>query len=467
MKSDRKSSTVATRPSQTSRRKFLAASAAGFGYWVAGGVQAQPTKSANGKLQIAAFGVGGKGKSDTKNASRFGQIYAICDVDRGTMGQTAPFYKVPKENTFTDYRELFDKLGDRIDSVIVSTPDHTHAVIAAQAMKTGKHCYCQKPLTHSIWEARQLQNIAREMGVITQMGNQFTAFEPMREAAYQIRDGQLGDVSEVHVWTDRPVWPQGEERHEPKPVPATLDWESWIGPAPMRPYADGYHDFKWRGWWDFGTGALGDMACHTVNLPFMALTMRDPTAVTAETAGHNGDSYPEWSKIEFEFPAMGDRAAFKLFWYDGTKLPPDEVTEQFLSQSEGDGKPEKLNQSGCVMIGSKAKLYAAGDYAQSGIYWLGSQGEKLQPQAVDYPKPPSQPELGHVQEFYMAIEKNDPKMAVSNIVDYGGPLTETILLGNLAVWKGGRVEWDAKKLKPDDPALEKIVKREYREGYSL
>lgn len=449
----------------------MAASAAGVGYWVAGGVQAQAPKLVNGGLQIACFGVGGKGKSDTRNASRFGKIYAMCDVDRKTLGATAklPFYKT--EHTFTDYRELFDKVGDKIDAVVVSTPDHTHAVIAAKAMKMGMHCYCQKPLTHSIWEARQLQNIARETGVVTQMGNQYTAWDPMRKAAHQVRSGQLGEVSEVHVWTNRPVWPQGESRAPEKPVPDSLDWESWIGPAPMRPYANGYHDFEWRGWWDFGTGALGDMACHTVNLPFMALTMRDPTAVTAETSGHDGDGYPKWSRIEFEFPALEidgkERSAFKLFWYDGEQLPPDSLTDQFLSQSEGDGKPAKLNASGCIVVGSEGSLYAAGDYAEAGIHWQDKEGGKMEPSAVDYPNNMGTPELGHVKEFYAGIAVNDTKLPVSNIVEYGGPLTETILLGNLAVWKGGRVEWDAKNMKPDDPALEKIVKREYRDGYTL
>ncbi|QDT01383.1 Gfo/Idh/MocA family protein [Adhaeretor mobilis] len=450
----------------TTRRGFLSTTAAGVGYWVAGGVQAQTSKMVNGGLQIACVGVGGKGKSDTKNASRFGKIYAMCDVDRRTLKGTARQFKT--EHTFTDYRELFDQLGDKVDAVTVSTPDHTHAVIASKAMKMGKHVYCQKPLTHSIHEARQLQNIAREMGVVTQMGNQFTAFDPMRKTAYQVRSGQLGDVSDVHVWTNRPVWPQGEDRQPDKPVPDSLDWESWIGPAPMRPYADGYHDFKWRGWWDFGTGALGDMACHTVNMPYMALTMRDPTSITAETSGHNGDSYPEWSRIKFEFPELDGRAAFTLHWYDGSQLPPTELTGPFLSQSDGDGKPAQLDNSGCIMVGSKGKLYAAGDYAQAGIYWSDADGEKLEPREVDYPNNMGGPELGHVKEFYAGIATGDPHLPVSNMVDYSGPLTETILLGNLAVWKGGKVEWDAKKAMPvNDPELEKIVRRDYRDGYTL
>ncbi len=449
---------------QSSRRDFLRQSAAvGAGFWVAGGIARAASSSPNEQLQIASFGVSGKGKSDVENASRFGKIFALCDVDRTFLKLSAHTYKVPKQNTFTDFRELFDKLGDKVDVVTVSTPDHNHAVILAKALKSGKHCYGQKPLTHAIWEARQIQDIARKAGVVTQMGNQFTAYEPMRKAAHQVKAGQIGTVKEVHVWTNRPIWPQGEDRNPPKPVPKDLDWESWIGTAPMRPYADGYHTFKWRGWWDFGTGALGDMACHTCNLPFMALNMRDPTAVEAQTSGHNHDSYPAKSKIKFDFPAIGDRPAFTFHWYDGTNLPPEDLYADFLQKPTKDGKPRKLNSSGCLLVGSKCTMYAAGDYANEGIEV--NNGVELQD--VDYPKPPAAPELGHVQEFYEAIQDPKNKKTVSNFPDYAGPLTETILLGNLAVWKEGPVKWEAKTLTPDDPKLMAIVKPTYREGYSL
>ncbi|MCC6492982.1 MAG: Gfo/Idh/MocA family oxidoreductase [Pirellulales bacterium] len=447
----------------SSRRDFLRQSAAtGVGFWVAGGLAGKVSASPNEQLQIASFGVNGKGRSDVSNAARFGKIFALCDADRSFLDLSARTYKVPKENTFTDYRELFDKLGDKFDVVTVSTPDHTHAVILAKALRAGKHCYGQKPLTHSIWEARTLQELARQAGTVTQMGNQYTAFEPMRKAAYQIRGGQIGNVKEVHVWTNRPIWPQGEARGPEKEVPKELDWEAWIGPAPMRPYADGYHTFKWRGWWDFGTGALGDMACHTCNLPFMALNMRDPLSVEAETSGHNHDSYPAKSKIKFEFPSIGERQAFTFYWYDGTNLPPKDLYADFDKPNDK-GEPWTLSTSGCLLVGDKATMYAAGDYAENGIFV--NNGVELQD--VDYPKPPGEPELGHVQEFYEAISDPKNKQATSNFADYAGPLTETILLGNLAVWKEGPVKWDAKTLTPDDPSLMKIVKPEYRSGYEL
>lgn len=447
----------------TDRRKFLQATAAtGLGYWLAGGVTAAESTSPNEKIQLGCIGVGGKGKSDVQNASKFGKIYSLCDVDATTLDGMSKAYKT--EHNFSDYREMLDQMGDRIDAVTISVPDHNHAVMAAKAMRMGKHVHCQKPLTHTIWEARRLGEIAREKGVATQMGNQWTAFNPMRQAAYQIREGQLGRVKEVHIWTNRPIWPQGERRPMMKPVPSTLNWEAWLGPAPYRAYAEAaYHPFAWRGWWDFGTGALGDMACHTCNLPFMALNMRDPIAVEAECPEHDGDSYPTRSKIKFEFPELNGRAPFTMYWYDGGNLPAAELFQGVtltVKQGEGDNAKEvpPPHQSGVLMIGDQATMYAAGDYAENGIQIVGDVKELK----VDYPRSP-----GHEKEWFDAM-RDAKKQAMSNFPDYSGPLTETILLGNLAVWKRGRVEWDPVNLKPiNDPSLERIVHCEYRAGYEV
>jgi predicted dehydrogenase len=447
----------------TDRRSFIQASAAaGLGYWVAGGLQAQESTSPNEQIQVGCVGVGGKGDSDVRDASEFGKIYALCDVDKDTLDGMLQKQKV--EHTFADYREMLDKLGDRIDAVTVSTPDHMHAPVAAKAMKMGKHVHCQKPLTHTIWEARQLGKIAKEKGVATQMGNQWTAYNPMRKAAHQVRAGQLGNVKEVHIWTNRPIWPQGEKRPNMKPVPATLDWDLWLGAAPWRPYSGPqiYHPFAWRGWWDFGTGALGDMACHTCNLPFMALAMRDPIAVEAECPEHDGDSYPARSKIKYEFPELNGRAAFTMYWYDGGNMPPNELFKDvtLTVKQERRGRTREIpapHQAGVMMIGDKASMYAAGDYAEQGIQIVGSEE-----QDVEYPVSP-----GHVKEWFDAM-RDSKKPAMSNFADYAGPLTETILLGNLAVWKRGRVEWDPVNLKPlNDASLERIVRSEYRSGYEI
>lgn len=450
-------------PKKSNRRDFLKTSAAvGAGYWVAGGVQSVLSKSPNETIQVACIGIHGKGRTDSMNAAQYGKVLAVCDVDRLRLKLAAKQFKT--RHMATDFRELLDKMGDRIDAVTISTPDHNHAVMAALAMRMGKHVYCQKPLTHTIWEARRLGEIARETGVVTQMGNQFTSFNPMRKAAFQLRAGQLGNVKEVHVWTNRPVWPQGERRKPLKSVPKHLDWKAWLGRAPWRHYADGYHPFSWRGWWDFGTGALGDMACHTCSLPFMGLNMRDPTAVEAEHSGHDGDSYPARSKITYDFPELNGRAPFKMTWYDGGNLPPRELFDDFATTGERGKKEFKLAESGALMIGDQAKMYAGGDYADKGVEIFGA--KELD---VEYPFCPGPENADERQklEWFTAMHDRS-KTTMSNFPDFAGPLTETILLGNLAVYKGSRVKWDAKKLlATSDPELQRIVKPVIPDGYEV
>jgi predicted dehydrogenase len=429
---------------RTSRRQFLqTTTAAGVGYWVAGGVQAKARYSANERIQFACIGVGGKGSSDSADAGNHGDIVAICDIDDQRLDAAAAKFANAKK--FHDFREMLDQLGSSIDAVTVSTPDHTHAVAAGMAMNMGKHCFCQKPLTHSIWEARRLGEIAREKKVATQMGNQGTAEDGVRKAAKIIQAGTLGNVKEVHVWTNRPIWPQGGGRPEPTEVPAHVKWELFLGPAPYRPYAKGYHPFSWRGWWDFGTGALGDMACHTVNMPFMALDLRNPTSVVAETSEVNEETYPKWSIIKFEFPANDKRGPVTLNWYDGGKKPGDDLFDGI-----------KGKQSGAVVVGDQGKLFSPDDY---GATFQLSEG--LKAPEVEYTKSP-----GHFTEWVEAI-KGGPQ-AMSNFAEYAGPLTETILLGNLAVKAGKKVEWDAKNLKAlNAPEVESVVHPQFREGYVL
>jgi predicted dehydrogenase len=456
---------MASQKHNSSRRTFLKqTAAAGAGFWVAGGLASQARAQANSQLQIAKLGVRGKGESDMRHARRFGKIHAICDIDRTFLEPASKALRT--ENVFTDYRELLDKLGDQIDVVVISTPDHTHAVMAGKAMRMKKHVYLQKPLTRTIWEAHELGRLARENDVVTQMGNQFTAFPAMRQAAARIKAGQLGKVTDVWAWTNRPVWPQGGERPKGTPVPETLDWESWIGPAPMRDFAAGaYHDFAWRGWWDFGTGSLGDMACHTLNLPHMALDMQGPTSCEATSSPNNHDSFPDSSKFTFAMPERNGRAAFTLHWADKSQTPPEELYAEFLAgKKDSSGQPKKLSESGCLIVGDKCTMYAAGDYAQDGIELSGGT-EWID---ADYIHPPESGdvEVSHVTEFYDAI-KDRSKRTESNIPDYAGPMLQTILLGNLALWKGGKVVWDAENLKADDPSLASLIKPQYRAGYEV
>ena len=255
---------------------------------------------------------------------------------------------------FSDYREMLTKMADSIDAVTVSIPDHNHAPASAMAMKLGKHCFTQKPMTHSLYEARQMAVLAKKNKVQTQMGNQGTASSKLREGAAIVQSGVLGQIKEVHVWTNRPVWPQGGPRPKEATPPQHLNWDVWLGPAPKRPYGNGYHPFAWRGWWDFGTGALGDMACHTMNMPFMALNLKDPVSVEATNSGHNKDSFPKSSVITYEFPKLGERNAVKMIWYDGGERPPQKLLP----------KEQKVPRTGSLLIGDKGMLLSPGDYGQ-------------------------------------------------------------------------------------------------------
>jgi predicted dehydrogenase len=452
---------------RTNRRQFLQNSAmAGVGFWIAARASAQDRQSPNERVAVAAIGLGDQGNTDSKNVSKLADIVAICDVD-DTRLNVPDDKRFPKAKRYTDYRKMLDEMGKSIDAVTVSTPDHSHAPIALMAMRMGKHCYCQKPLTRTIYEARLMAKVARETKVVTQMGNQGTSFSGLRKTVAVIQAGAIGAPKEIHVWTNRPIWPQGCDRSEPIECPKTLDWDLWIGSAPMRPYAKGYHPFNWRGWWDFGTGALGDMACHTVNMPFWAFDLRDPISIQADTSGHNKDSYPSSSKIVYEFAATDKRPAVKLFWYDGGNLPEENVIGEMYDLYKNEiGIQKKLKKnflgSGCVVIGDKDTLFIPGDY--SGLDRKLS-GDKPLPEAKFTESP------GHYQEWINAIKgEGTPK---SNFADYAGPLTETILAGNLAVWVankgiGEKVMWDAKNLKCTNiEGLEPLIKPTYRDGCSL
>lgn len=455
------------------RRRFIQTTAAiGAGYWAAGGVSPKPSRAAIEEIRFACIGVDGKGSSDSSDAARNGKVVAICDIDdlhleKRTSGENNDFQDAKK---FNDFRKMLEEMDDSIDAVTVSTPDHTHAPAAVMAMRMGKHCFTQKPMTHSIYEARVMSEIAKENGLATQMGNQGTADSNLRRSAALVQGGAIGDVKEVHVWTNRPVWPQGEGFPMGQPAPPNVHWDLWIGPARSCEYSPEIHPFKWRGYWDFGTGALGDMACHTLNMSFMALDLRDPVSVQAETSGHNRQSYPGWSKITFDFPERNGRPPVKMYWYDGGQKPSSEL----IGDLPGDpSKNDKPYTSAALLVGEKGNLYSPGDYGgdqrNTGIMVDGefTNIRAIREPMVDYTRSP-----GHFVEFANAIRGEGP--AVSNFDNYAGPLTETVLLGNLAVWVDGpKVEWDAKNMSAringqdagDD--VKAIIKPEYLHGYVL
>ena len=407
-------------------------------------------------------------------------MIAFCDVDRNTLESKGKSENFRDAERFTDYRELFAKHGKNIDMCTVSTPDHMHAAVTLEAMRQGISCYTQKPLTRTIYEARLLAQVAQKMagkGVVAQMGNQGTALDTSREAIAQIESGVLGPLKEVYAWANRPVWAQGPGRRmnirkyqtqamrevdEQEDAATTaeevaeivanlikkkqeaigkklerLDWKAWLGVAPAREFWPGlYHSFQHRGWWDFGTGALGDMACHQLTVPFAACGVRDPVSVVARTTGHDFDSFPASSIIKFEFPATASRPAIPFWWYDRKgNRPRQEVFAKWGI--------DNVSDSGVLVVGEKGAFYSSDDYCAK--YEL----KGVTPVKADYEKAEDTGksfDVNNMYEFFRAKRAGDPKVAKSNLIDRAGPLTETILLGNLAVWaasRGGANGWCA------------------------
>lgn len=449
---------------QSNRRQFVQATAcATVGFWVStSAADDKKERSPLERLNIACIGVGGKGSSDTDHAGEIGNVVALCDIDEGRLNEKAK--KFDKARKFTDFRELLEKMEKDIDAVVVATPDHTHAPASAMAIRMGKHVYCQKPLTHSVHEARTLRELAREYKVCTQMGNQGTASGNFRTSVELLRSGVIGNVREVHVWTNRPVWPQSPKVTKRPPSttpPKHVHWDLFLGPAPERPYAPGYHPFAWRGWWDFGTGALGDMACHTANMPFMGLRLGLPTLISAESEPLNDETYPGWAKVVFEFPARGSLPPVKLTWYEGRKdgnlvLPPLELLQ---------GKADKFSGSGSLIVGDKVTIYSPDDYGGTRQLIGKDAGDIKTPEAT-LPRRGKNIDLEMKREWAEAIKKNNPQHAMSNF-DYAATLTEAILLGNAAIRAGKQLTYDGKAGKFLEPETEKLLRRDYRTGWKL
>jgi predicted dehydrogenase len=452
-----------------SRRDFLgraAAATAAFTIVPRHVLAGSGAPSPSDKLNIAGIGVGGMGKSNLK-ASEKENIVALCDVDWDYAAETFKTY--PKAAQYKDFRIMLEKQKD-IDAVIVATPDHTHAVIGMAAMQRGKHVYIQKPLAYSVYEARVLTEAARKYKVMSQMGNQGHSGEGIRLVCEWIWAGAIGDVREAHVWTNRPVWPQGIEVDRPKetpPVPEKMDWDLWIGPAPMRPYHPSYHPANWRGWCDFGTGALGDLACHVLDPAFWALKLKYPVSAEGcisrywgeffkETEPKN-EMYPRSTIARFKFPARENMTAVNLTWWDGGLMPPrPEELEPGRRMGDSDG--------GVLFIGDKGKLMC-------GCY---GHGPRLIPETAmkAYQQPPKTlqrvagGESGHEKDWIRSCK--DGKPASSNF-DYSGPLSETVLMGNLAFrFPDRKLLWDGEKMEvTNDKEANAFVRRNYRAGWSL
>ncbi len=441
----------------TNRREFLKTSAAASAaWWVAGGAgdpaaaAARAARSPNERLNIAAIGAGGKGRTDLANCAPTENIVALCDVDDKRAAES--YVKYPKAELFTDFRKMLDRRND-IDAVIVSTPDHTHAVAAIAAMKRGKHVYCQKPLAHSVYEARMMRHVANETKVATQMGNQGHAFDGTRSIVELVRAGVIGKVREVHVWTDRPgkYWKQPVERpRETIAVPDKLNWDLWLGPAAYRPYHPIYVPHDWRAWWDFGTGALGDMGCHVADTAFWALDLGYPTSVEAQASEIHPESPPTWEIIKYEFPARGDLPPVTLTWYDAGKLPPQE-------KAPG----QKIEDNGTLLIGDEGTVFTADSYSSSYKLLPEEKFADFTPPAPTIPRTDNNPYIE-----WLAACKGGP--AALSRFDYSALLTEMILLGNVAVRVGKKIEWDAENMHATNaPEAEQYIRPEFRKGWTL
>jgi hypothetical protein len=453
------------------RRQFLSRTTLAVGAATLAAPYVGRVLGANGRIRVACIGVGGKGDSDCNDAAQCGgEIVAICDVDQRTLDRKAQRFASAKK--YQDYRKLLDEMGNQIDAVTVSTPDHNHGVAAIRAMKMGKHCFCQKPLTQTVQEARQMRQLATEKKLATQMGNQGSAEAGLRRAIEVVHAGVIGKPLELHVWSNRPIWPQGLDRPSGEdPVPASLNWDAWLGPAANRPYKkDVYHTFAWRGWYDFGTGALGDMACHTVNMPFRALKLGYPNVVECELASRiYPETFPKTSRIRFEFPEREGLPKLKFWWYDGSPgdalkpLRPDaEVCKEIVAMQA------KLPGSGALIVGEKGKLFSPDDYGAKFYVVMNGQEEyvsgdkheacKAVPQSI--PRSP-----GHMQEWFRMMKDGTPAFSNFDIAAY---LTEIILLGCVAlrVGEGYRMEWDGPNMKSLNlPAAAKFVSRNNRPGW--
>ena len=438
-----------------SRRRFLASAVTSTAAFhivprhVLGGADQKPPSE---KLNIAGIGVGGQGRGDLQRLQSE-NIVALCDVDAGYAARTFKAY--PKAEVFKDYRVLLDKRKD-IDAVVIATPDHMHAPITVAALRAGKHVYVEKPMAHSIEEARVMTQVAKETGRVTQMGNQGHGGEGLRLTREWIQAGAIGAVREVHCWSDRPgkFWTQNIDRPtDTPPVPKTLEWNLWLGAAPERPYHPVYCPRAWRGWFDFGTGAMGDMAIHNMDPAFYALDLGAPVAASAQTSQPlKPESYPAWTIITYEFPARGARAAVRVFWYDGGKKPPRPA------ELEPD---RELRDNGIYFVGEKGTILCGG--------WAGAPRLIPESRMKDFQRPAKTipRSIGHHAEWVQACKDGRPEDAKAGFA-YSGPYTEALLVGNLSLRLQKPIQWDAAAMKATNaPEADRLIAKSYRDGFGI
>ncbi|MFG0262221.1 MAG: Gfo/Idh/MocA family protein [Novipirellula sp. JB048] len=432
------------------RRDLLRRAAmTGIGVYTSAAATTAPSASPNEKLNIACVGLGNQGQANLRLVDSQ-NIVALCDVDADRTAMLGA--KHPAARRFADFRVMLDNMSQEIDAVVVTTPNHTHATIALAAMKAGLHCYCEKPLAHSIHEVREMQRVATEQGVVSQMGTQNHAGSNYRRVVELVQSGAIGAVRKVHVWFGR----RGgfrrykhlfDRQTESSPVPPCLNWDLWIGPGPMQPFHPVYHPHDWHYWWDFGNGTLGNMACHYLDLVFWALRLSSPTAVEAVGPQVHPDSTPFWLDCHWEFPQRGEFPAVEVAWYHGRGCPQ---AVQDLGGPRSD--------TGVLFVGDEGLLLA--DYNKHVLL--------PEDRFDDFkrPEPTIAESIGcHRREWFEACKGNGQALCD---FDYAAPLTETVLLGNIAFRVGGRIEWDAARMTAtNSDQVERYLHREYRKGWTL
>jgi predicted dehydrogenase len=428
------------------RRQLLKLSSASAAALFVSGTPARASRNPLEKLNIACIGTANRARADIDGVVHE-NIVALCDVDSGYLDRCAAWFTENgkgKPALFRDYRTMLADAADTFDAVVVGTTDHHHAPATIRALRAGKHVYCEKPLTHTVAEARLIAETAREQGVATQLGTQIHAGSNYRRCVEIIQGGVIGDVTEAHVWVNK-AWGGGELPEKADPVPETLDWDLWLGPAPERPYAAGrYHPANWRRWWDFGQGTLGDMACHYMDLPFWALKLKHPTHCEAEGPEPHPHTCPLGLIVRYEFPARDSMPPVKLTWYDGNMVPK-KINDQ----------PVPAN--GIMFVGTEGMMFAS--YSNYRLF-------PQQKFAGFQPPEPTIPDsIGHHKEWIQACKEGTP--TTCNF-DYSGALTETVLLGNVAYRSGTGFAWDAANLKATDaPEANQFVSKEYRKGWEV
>ncbi|MEM7309540.1 MAG: Gfo/Idh/MocA family oxidoreductase [Planctomycetota bacterium] len=429
------------RPTPT-RRDFLGGSAAaGAALLLGSGARAQDAAASERSLRLGVIGVGNRGRSNLDGVAHEG-IAALCDVDGRFLAQAAK--RFPEAKTYTDFRRML--AAEELDAVVVSTPDHTHAVATLDALERGLHVYCEKPLTHSVAEARRVREAARRAGVATQMGTQIHAGENYRRVVELVRAGAVGAVKEVYVFCGKGWWAPALPEGGGGEVPPHLDYELWTGPAHLLPYHEGYHPANWRRYWNYGGGTLADMACHYMDLPFWALSLEAPVDVEAEGPAVHADGTPEWLHARWTFPARGDAPPVVLHWYDGGRRP------EILAEHGIDWG------SGVLFVGERGMLLA--DYSH----------RRLMPEAdfreFEPPAPSIAPSIGHYKEWLAACRAPAGERATTCSFEYGGALTETVLLGAAAFRAGAKLTWDAGAMRAAGADVQALLDRPYREGWS-